>query len=169
MRWSASVYGVARSSLLVSAATVVVVSAVSAQERPVGAGGAKAELIAFEREIEAAVLRADVSFLDRVCTDDFTYTHGDGWTSGGPPLSVDTKADWLESLPGRYTMRDVETEHVEVHGDVAITTGRVLARQGSTVATRRAFSFWYVRVYERRDGQWRYLSHRTVRGPVSEQ
>ncbi len=133
------------------------------------ARGVEAELIAFEREVEAAVLRADVSFLDRVCADDFTYTHGDGWTSGGAPLSVDTKAEWLASLPGRYTMRDVETEHVEVHGDVAITTGRVRARTGSTIATGRAFSFWYVRVYERRDGRWRYLSHRTVRGPVVEE
>ena len=169
MRWSASVCGWARSSLLVSAVTVVGGGAVFAQEPPAEAGATQDELIAFERDVEAAVLRADVDFLDRVCADDFTYTHGDGWTSGGAPLSVDSKAEWLESLPGRYTMRDVETEHVEIHGDVAITTGRVRARAGSTIAARRAFSFWYLRAYERRDGQWRFLSHRTVRGPVSEE
>ena len=169
MRWSASLCGWARSSLLVSAVTVVGGGAVFAQERPAEAGATQDELIAFERDVEAAVLRADVDFLDRVCADDFTYTHGDGWTSGGAPLSVDSKAEWLESLPGRYTMRDVETEHVEIHGDVAITTGRVRARAGSTIAARRAFSFWYLRVYERRDGQWRFLSHRTVWGPVSEE
>jgi hypothetical protein len=25
---------------------------------------------------------------------DFTFTHGDGWTTGGAPLRVDTRADW---------------------------------------------------------------------------
>ena len=87
-------------------------------------------------------------------------------TSGGSPLSVDTKTEWLESLPGRYTLRDVDTQHVEIHGSVGITTGRVRARIGAADSTGRAFSFWYVRVYERHEGEWRYLSHRTVRGPV---
>ncbi len=124
------------------------------------------DVIAFERRIEAAVLTADVAFLDHVCASDFTYTHGDGWTTGGAPLGVDTKSEWLASLAGRYSLRDVATQHVEMHGDVAITTGRVRARTGATDAAPRAFSFWYVRVYERRDGEWRYLSHRTVSGPV---
>ncbi len=124
------------------------------------------DVIAFERQIEDAVLTADVVFLDRVCSNDFTYTHGDGWTTGGAPLAVDTKSEWLASLPGRYSLREVETQHVEIHGNVAITTGHVRARTSPPNAARREFSFWYVRVYERRDGQWRYLSHRTVSGPV---
>ncbi len=124
------------------------------------------DVIALERQIEEAVLTADVAFLDRVCSSDFTYTHGDGWTTGGAPRAVDTKSEWLASLPGRYSLRDVETRHVEIHGDVAITTGRVRARTGTRDAAQRAFSFWYVRVYERQDGEWRYLSHRTVSGPV---
>ena len=71
-----------------------------------------------------AVLRADVAFLDRVCADDFTYTHGDGWTTGDPILGVDTKAAWLASLDGRYSLREVDSQQVEIHGDVAITMGR---------------------------------------------
>ena len=168
MRWSAAACSSARSGSLAAALVVVLVAAVYAQERPVEATAGKAELIAFERQVEAAVLEADVAFLDRVCAEDFTYTHGDGWTSGGAPLSVDTKAAWLASLPGRYTRRDVETQHVEIHGDVGLTTGLVRARIGAA-ESGRAFTFWYVRVYERRDGQWRYLSHRTVRGPISEE
>ena len=123
-------------------------------------------VLAFEKQIEEAVLQADVAFLDRVCASDFTYTHGDGWTTGGPILGVDTKSEWLASLPGRYALREVDSQQVEIHGDVAITMGRVLARTGTTNAAQRAFSFWYIRVYARRDGQWRYLSHRTVHGPV---
>ena len=133
------------------------------------AADSASDVLAFEKQVEAAVLRADVAFLDRVCVSDFTYTHGDGWTRGGPTLGVDTKSEWLASLPGRYALREVDSQQVEIHGDVAITMGRVRARTGAPNATQqRAFSFWYIRVYARRDGQWRYLSHRTVHGPVYE-
>ncbi len=124
------------------------------------------EVLAFERQVEEAVLRADVAFLDRVCASDFTYTHGDGWTTGGPILGVDTKSEWLASLSGRYAAREVDSQQVEIHGDVAITMGRVRARTGTANAVQRTFSFWYVRVYARREGAWTYLSHRTVHGPV---
>ena len=126
------------------------------------------EVLALEKRIEEAVLRADVAFLDEVCADDFTYTHGDGWTTGGAVLGVDRKREWLDSLAGRYSLREVDSQQVEVHGDVAITMGRLRAQSGGPEAERRSFSFWYVRVYAQRDGQWRYLSHRTVDGPVYE-
>ena len=130
---------------------------------PAGAG---ADVLALERQIEAAVLHADVAFLEDVCASDFTYTHGDGWTTGKPILGIDHRADWLASLSGRYSAREVDSQQVEVHGDVAITMGRVRARSGGPAAAQRAFSFWYVRVYAQRDGRWQYLSHRTVHGPV---
>ena len=126
---------------------------------------AAADVLALERQIETAVLRADVAFLNGVCADDFTYTHGDGWTTGGEILGVDRRDAWLASLDGRYSMREIDSQEVEIHGDVAITMGRVLARTGGPIADQRSFSFWYVRVYAKRDGAWKYLSHRTVNGP----
>ena len=142
---------------------------VSAQEAAAAhAADAGAEVLALEQRIEAAVLHADVAFLEDVCASDFTYTHGDGWTTGGPILGVDHRAEWLASLPGRYSAREVDAQQVELHGDVAITMGRVRARSGGPAAAQRAFSFWYVRVYAQRDGRWQYLSHRTVHGPVYE-
>ena len=141
-----------------------------AQEPPEShAADAAAEVLALERQIEAAVLRADVAFLDGVCASDFTYTHGDGWITGGSVLGVDERAEWLASLAGRYSMREVDSQQVELHGDVAITMGRVRARSGAGDTPPRAFSFWYVRVYAQRDGRWQYLSHRTVNGPVYEE
>ena len=86
--------------------------------------------------------------------------------SNGSEIAMSSPALSLASLPGRYASREVDTQHVEIHGDVAITMGRVRARTGATNAAQRAFSFWYLRVYAYRDGQWRYLSHRTVHGPV---
>ena len=126
-----------------------------------------AAVLALERQIEAAVLGADVAFLDEVCAPDFTYTHGDGWITGGPVLGVDERDAWLASLAGRYSRREVDSQQIELHGDVAITMGRV--RASSADDPPRAFSFWYVRVYAHRDGSWRYLSHRTVHGPVYEE
>ena len=140
----------------------------SAQEStlPLEATNPARDVLAFEKQVEAAVLQADIPFLDSVCSDDFTYTHGDGWTTGGSILSVDTKSQWLGSLTGRYSAREVDSQHAEIHGDVAITMGRVRARSGGNENTQRAFSFWYIRVYEQRQGRWRYLSHRTVHGPI---
>ena len=126
------------------------------------------EVLALEKRMEEAVLHADVAFLDGVLAEDFTYTHGDGWTTGGEILGVDTRAEWLASLAGRYSLREVDSQQVEIHGDVAITMGRLRARSGGPVAEQRGFSFWYVRVYAQRDGEWKYLSHRTVHGPVYE-
>ncbi len=127
-----------------------------------------ADVLALERRIEEAVLHADVAFLDGVLAEDFTYTHGDGWTTGGEILGVDAREEWLASLAGRYSMREVDSQQVEIHGDVAITMGRLRARSGGPAASQRGFSFWYVRVYAQRDGEWWYLSHRTVHGPVYE-
>ena len=154
----------------VSVAVLAAAAGASAQEPSVAGATADraAEVLALERRIEAAVLGADTAFLYGVLASDFTYTHGDGWTTGGAVRGVDRRAEWLASLPGRYSRRDVDSQQVELHGDVAITMGRVRARSGGPAATQRAFSFWYVRVYARRDGRWQYLSHRTVHGPVYE-
>ena len=153
------------------AALALGAAAAAAQEAPdaQAVSDAAAEVLALERQIEAAVLRADVAFLDGVCAPDFTYTHGDGWITGGPVLGVDTRADWLASLAGRYSQREVDSQQIELHGDVAITMGRVRARSGEADIPPRSFSFWYVRVYAQRDGRWQYLSHRTVHGPEYEE
>src|SRR3954471_24789997 len=88
-----------------------------------------AEVLAFEKEMEAAVVRGDVKFLDRALTSDFIFTHGDGWTTGGAPLKVDTKASWLAYVvkqPPPYLYRELDHVQVEIHGDIALTVGRYL-------------------------------------------
>ena len=158
--------GAAARALVV--ALLAAAAGASAQEPSGAAAGRGAEVLELERRIEAAVLRADTGFLDGVLASDFTYTHGDGWTTGGAVRGVDHRAEWLASLTGRYSKREVDSQQVELHGDVAITMGRVRARSGGPPDQQRAFSFWYVRVYALRDGGWQYLSHRTVHGPVYE-
>jgi hypothetical protein len=128
-----------------------------------------AQVLAFEREIEAAVVRGDVAFVDAASAPTFTFTHGDGWTTGGAPLRVDSRADWLATVArAPYESRALDSAQAEAHGDVVITYGRYVGRFKDAPPGRRQFTVWYQRVYAKRDGRWQYLSHRTVDGPIYE-
>jgi hypothetical protein len=152
-----------RTALLILSAAVPA----SAQESKTPVPADAAEVIAFERTMEAAVVRGDVAFLDRICAPDFSFTHGDGWTTGKPPLRVEDRAQWLASVgKAPYLSRDLDSVQVEMHGDIAITYGRYVARNKAAAPGRGEFSVWFERVYARRSGQWQYVSHRTVHGPT---
>ena len=136
---------------------------------PTTAHEVAAEVMTFEREIEAAVVRGDVGFVDAASAPTFIFTHGDGWTTGGAPLRVDSRAEWLATVANApYASRVVDSVKAEVHGDIVITYGRYVARFKNAAPGRRQFTVWYERVYAKRNGKWQYLSHRTVDGPVYE-
>ena len=136
--------------------------------KPVAASEASAaEVLAFERNMEAAVVRGDVAYVDRVSARDLSFTHGDGWTIGKPPLSVDDRVSFLKRVENKqYNVRDLDSVKVEMHGDIAITYGRYVAQNRIGDPAKSWFSVWFERVYEKRNGQWLYVSHRTVHGPT---
>jgi hypothetical protein len=128
-----------------------------------------AEVIAFEKATEAAVVRGDTAYLERALAPTFLFTHGDGWVDGGAPLKVDTKASWIEYVkkkPAPYIYRELDHQQVELHGDVAITLGRYFYLPQSATGNAAHMHVWFERVYAKRNGQWQQLSHRTVKGPV---
>jgi hypothetical protein len=132
-----------------------------------------AEVLAFEKDMEAAVVRGDVKFLQKALADDFLFTHGDGWVDGGAPLKVDTKSTWLEYVakqPSPYIYRELDKVQVELHGDIALTIGRYLylPRPTNPRPTTTHQYVWFERVYAKQNGQWKHLSHRTTKGPVRE-
>lgn len=128
-----------------------------------------AEVLAFEKEMEVAVVKGDVKYLSTIIPADFRFTHGDGWTSGGEPIRVDTKETWLASIAKQpYLTRDLGPVAVELHGDIAITYGRYKMHQ-KTSPTGPETSVWFERVYAKQNGHWMYLSHRTVHGPLREE
>jgi uncharacterized protein DUF4440 len=159
-------------SIVISAAVPV---AAQQQARAVAARAASSttsatdtaqEVLAFERAIEAAVVRGDVAFVDAATAPTFTFTHGDGWTTGGAPLRVDSRADWMATVAkAPYASRVLDSVKTEVHGDVVITYGRYVGKFKDAAPGRRTFTVWYERVYAKRDGKWQYVSHRTVDGP----
>jgi ketosteroid isomerase-like protein len=120
----------------------------------VAAANVTAELRALEQRVEDAVVRGDVGFLRGVYAEDFRFTHGDG--------AVQDRAQWLKDVAtGQFISRKVTPIEVEVHGDVAVTFARLdVVRREGTGEDRYALK--YVRVYARRGGKWRMLSHRTV-------
>ena len=143
------------------AAVLAMGVAVTAQSDPA------ADVLAFERDVEAAIVRGDVEFMDRACAPTFVFSHGDGWTTGGAPLRVENKAQWLSSVSkAPYLFRNLDSVQVELHGDIAITYGQYRARYKVAEPGREEFTVWFERVYTRRSGRWQYVSHRTVHGPT---
>ena len=122
-------------------------------------------LMAFEREIEVAATRGDVAFLDRAIAEDFTFTHGDAWRTGGAPSRVDTKKSWIGTVTqGVFVSRQVGSQQVELHGTVAITTGRIDVKLKPPLLNsgKAEYSVWFVRVYRAKASGWELVSHRTV-------
>src|ERR1017187_6850348 len=125
------------------------------------------EVLAFERMMEAAVVRGDVAYVDKVSSPDLTFTHGDAWPTGGKPLLVADRKGFLQRVQNKqYNARDLDSVKVEMHGDIAITYGRYVAQNRTAKPEQSWFSVWFERVYEKRDGHWLYVSHRTVHGPT---
>jgi hypothetical protein len=129
-----------------------------------------ADVLALERRIEDAVVRGDVAYVSSVTAGDFTFTHGDAWTHGGKPLAIDDKAAFLKRVEEKeYLIHDLDLIKVEVHADIIITYGRYVSLyepKSSAAAPGRLNSIWFERVYAKRNGQWQFLSHRTVHGPT---
>jgi ketosteroid isomerase-like protein len=142
-------------------------SGINPASASVAAPDPAAEVLAFERAMEAAVVRGDVAYVGRVSAPDLTFTHGDGWTTGGKPLLVDNREAFLKRVQNRqYNVRDLDSVRVEMHGDIAITYGRYVAQNRTGNPEQSWFSVWFERVYAKRNGRWLYVSHRTVHGPT---
>ena len=113
-----------------------------------------AEIKELEQRIEDAVVKADLKFLKSAYADDFRFTHGDG--------EIQNKTEWLKLVAKREAKsRKISTSEVELHGNIAITVGRLdVVWKGETEDDKYVLK--YVRVYEKRKGKWVLLSHRTV-------
>ena len=131
------------------------------------AADAAADVLKFEKDMEAAVLRGDAAYIDKISAPDFTFTHGDGWITGGAPLRVDDREHWLAAVRSKpYVKRELGAVKVEMHGDIAITYGVYTSKYNASNPEQREFSVWFERVYALRNGSWQFVSHRTVNGPT---
>ena len=132
-----------------------------------------AEVMALSQKIEEATVRGDVAYADGVTSSDFAMIHGDGWTMGKNPVAVDDKKAFLKRIEDKeYLVHDLDPAsiHFELHGDAIIVYGRYVSlfepKNRNANNPGRLNSIWFERVYAKRNGQWIYLSHRTVHGPT---
>jgi hypothetical protein len=129
-----------------------------------------AAIMELSKKIEDATVRGDVAYVDSVTSPDFTMVHGGGWTTGGKVAAADDKAAYLKRVKDKeYLVHDIDPSsiHFEMHGDVAITWGRYLSlfmpANRNNANPGRLSSIWFERVYQKQNGKWIYLSHRSVR------
>jgi ketosteroid isomerase-like protein len=112
-------------------------------------------LAGLEARVEAAVVRHDVAFLGGVYAPDFRFKHSTGL--------LQNREQWLTALARTpYVSREVDSLDVEVHGDVALTTGRVHVRSATDDPKWREYTVRYARVYARQGGRWRLLTHHST-------
>lgn len=119
------------------------------------------ELVTLDRQWQEAVVRGDTAFIEQRTATSFRFTHGGG-------TRTDTKADWLRiarQVPSRFLERRASKQSVERHGDVALVFGRLdIQVPGGADAGPACYAVEYVHLYARENGQWIFLSHRTMQG-----
>jgi ketosteroid isomerase-like protein len=152
-------------------ALVIVAVAVTAAQGPAPAAPAAPEklsadaeaVLELDRQAETALNRADVDFLSKVFADDMIFTHGEAWTKGNTKGNTNTKEVWLNSIKntaGMYADKNANLQRLEMHGDIAIVQARSSGKNRG-----KPYEIWYLRVYNKRAGEWKLISHKTVRGP----
>jgi hypothetical protein len=116
-------------------------------------------LATIDQEIEDAAVRGDLVFLERAYAPDLRYRHANG--------EVETRSARLANVRrGGYAERTIERLGVEPHGDVGITSGRLVVRR-STGGSEERYALPFVRVYAFRGGRWQLLSHRGLPAEVT--
>ncbi len=139
------------------AVVALVIVAVGAGAQTDSTASDSAILVALELRVEQATMRGEVASLDSIYAPSFRFQHATG--------EVEERAPRLAALRNRTTTvfaRDLDSLEVEVHGDIALTTGRIHVRQASPDPQWREYTIRYARVYVRRAGRWQLLTHHST-------
>jgi ketosteroid isomerase-like protein len=111
----------------------------------------KRELAQLVKDLNDAVVKADVAFLGRVLHEDYAHHR--------PRGTVENRAQYLENRKARrvdFESLVADEIKVRVYGDTAVVTGRSTAKgkdQHGKMDEQRRWS----RVLVRRDGRWQLV------------
>ena len=113
-----------------------------------------AAIRALEQHIEEATVSDDAAFMEKAFADDFTYARTTG--------ESENKAQWLQTVARRpFISRKIVSLEIEVHGDVAITHGKLdMAVHDERGGHSNLIKYFHV--YEQRNGNWVLLTHRSL-------
>lgn len=119
--------------------------------KPRDPAGDERELTQLLKDLNAALVKADVAFLERVLHEDYTHHRPHG--------TVEDRAQYLENRKARrvnFESLVADEINVRVYGDTAVLTYRSTAKgkdqQGAIDEQRR-----WTRVFVRRDGRWQLV------------
>lgn len=118
-----------------------------------------ARILSLEKEWVTAVTSADEKALDRLFSDDLTYTHSNG--------NTDNKKEYIANLKSgklKYQSITASNERVRDYGNSAIYTCRCkisVLSGGQTVA----FDGIVIHVWVKTGGSWHLAAHQSTRLP----
>jgi ketosteroid isomerase-like protein len=136
---------------------IALLSVLAAAARP--AGASEAEVLAAHEARFAATLKADLSALSALLTDDMTYTHASAKT--------ETKAEFVELLrTGHYQYKAIvpSERKVRLYGDAALVGGIVdvdVISGGAPVKVKLRF----LEAWVKRAGRWQLAAWQSTRFP----
>jgi ketosteroid isomerase-like protein len=109
------------------------------------------ELKQLVKDLNAALVKADIAFLERVLDQDFVHYR--------PRGTVENRAQYLENRKtGRVDFESLVADDIKVrfYGDAAIVTYRSTAKGKDPQGTIDEQRLW-TRVFARRDGRWQLV------------
>jgi ketosteroid isomerase-like protein len=113
-------------------------------------------LLSINAQMEEAVVKKNIPFLEKHLAEDFVFTHGTGY--------VDDKASWIKSVSNpnsRFLSRVQDSTAVELHGDIVLAIGKIeIVRKDKDKEV--AYGIRYIRVYRKNKNVWQMISHRST-------
>ncbi|MBI1787546.1 MAG: nuclear transport factor 2 family protein [Acidobacteria bacterium] len=112
-----------------------------------------------EKDWAAATMRGDIAALEKLLSDDLTYTHSSG--------RLETKAQFIAAVKSgsiQYQGVDYDQITVRLYGDTAIAASAPkmkVASQGQT----NSFQARFLRVWAKKQGRWQLVAHQSTRLP----
>jgi mannose-6-phosphate isomerase-like protein (cupin superfamily) len=120
-----------------------------------------AQIAALEQQIEDAVVRRDTTFLERAYAPTFRFKH-----SSGVLEDRGIRIQSMRAVPragaSQMVERRVDSIDVEVHGDLALSTGRIHIRRNGAWSPTRDYTIRYARIYARGAGGWQLVTHHST-------
>ena len=117
---------------------------------------AEDEIKKLEEMRNEAVLHGDVSVLDRMTSDDYTFITLRG--------EMRTKQEILKGFASKsfhYDSRQIFDLKVRVYGDTAVVIGRSV-QKGMENGKDYSGNYWFTRVYVKQNGQWLTVALQTT-------
>jgi ketosteroid isomerase-like protein len=116
------------------------------------------EVLEIERQVEAAVLKGDLEFFERILAEEFTHTTQSG-------VMRDRK-QWLANHKAGQSPYDaLNTQDLKAldYGDVVVVTGRIQPQGRTSTGQPIEGEYRFLRVWVKRDGQWKAVAFQSTR------